>query len=199
MLKKVLVSIAAAILVVSPAFAATYKVDLDHSSVSFKVKHLLAKTQGQFTAFDGKIEYEPGKPESWSAQGTIQVASLNTNNDKRDKHLLSADFFEAEKYPTIEFRTTGVKDATDTSAKVEGVLKMHGVEKPILLDVAIGGVAQDPWGNTRSAFTATTVIDRKDFGINWNQNLDKGGLLLGETVEITLEIEGILEAQPVQA
>ena len=175
------------------AYAATYKVDVDHSSVSFKIKHLLSKTQGQFKKFDGRIVFEPGKPETWSAQGTIDVASIDTNSEKRDQHLLSADFFEAEKNPTIEFRTTGVVDATETSAKVEGVLKLHGVERPVVLDVTIAGVATDPWGNTRSAFTAVTVINRKDFGMTYNQTLDKGGLLLGEEVEITLEIEGILE------
>jgi polyisoprenoid-binding protein YceI len=192
-MKRVLSAIFTLILAASPAYAATYNVDVDHTTVSFKVKHLLSKTQGQFNKFEGTIEYEPGKPESWSAQGVIQVASLDTNVADRDKHLLSGDFFDAAQFPTIEFKTTSVKDATDTSAKVEGTLKLRGVEKPIVLDVAIAGVANDPWGNTRSAFTATTKINRKDFGMNWNQTLDKGGLLLGEEVEITLEIEGILK------
>ncbi len=177
----------------SPVFAATYNVDLDHSSVSFKIKHLISKTQGQFKKFQGVIEYEPGKPETWSASGTIDVNSIDTNVPERDKHLLSADFFDVAKYPTIEFKTTGVKEVTENSVKVEGLMKMHGVEKPIVLDVNIGGVIKDPWGNTRSAFSATTKINRKDFGIVYNKTLDQGGLMIGEDVEISLEVEGLLK------
>lgn len=177
---------------VSPVQASTYKVDADHSSVTFKIKHLLSRTQGQFNKFEGSIQYEPGKPETWSASGTIQTASIDTNVEARDKHLRGADFFDVEKFPTIEFRTTGVRDAGETTAKLEGLLKMHGVERPVVLDVTIAGTADDPWGNTRAAFTAVTKIDRKEFGLNWNKTLDKGGLMLGEEVEVTLEIEAIL-------
>lgn len=190
-MRKILMVLALTGLFASPVRAATYDVDVDHSSVSFKVKHLLSKTQGQFKAFQGVIEYEPGKPESWSASGTVQTASIDTNVEKRDKHLMSADFFDVEKFPTIEFKSTGVKDVTATGAKLEGLMKMHGVERPIVLDVTVGGVINDPWGNVRAAFTATTRINRKDFGINWNQTLDQGGVMVGEDVDITLEIEGI--------
>ncbi len=178
---------------VAPVHAATYTVDADHSSVTFKVKHLLSKTQGQFKKFEGTVDFEPGKPETWSAAGLIQVASIDTNSAERDKHLLTADFFDAQNNPTIEFKTTEVKESTETTAKVEGIMKMHGVEKPIVLDVTIGGIAADPWGNTRAAFSATTKIDRKDFGMVWNKTLDKGGLMVGEEVEISLEVEGILK------
>lgn len=192
-MKKILFAAFAALFLSVPVRAATYAVDPDHSTVSFKIKHILSKTQGQFNKFDGVIEYEPGKPETWSASGVIQSASLDTNVEARDKHLRGADFFDVEKHPTLEFRTTGVKDATDTTAKVEGILKIHGVEKPVLLDVTLGGIADDPWGNTRAAFTALTKINRKDFGMTYNQTLDQGGLMLGEEVEITLEIEAILK------
>lgn len=190
-MKKVLAVFFLVVFFSGSAWAATYSVDPDHSTVSFKVKHLLSKTQGQFKKFEGSFDFEPGKPETWTASGVIQTESIDTNVAERDKHLKSADFFEVEKFPTIEFKTTAVKDATETGAKVEGVMKMHGIEKPVVLDVTIGGVAKDPWGNTRAAFTATTKINRKDFGINWNKTLDAGGLLLGEDVDITLEIEGI--------
>ena len=190
-MKKIFLAALAALFLSQAAWAATYSVDPDHSTVSFKVKHLLSKTQGQFKTFEGAFDFEAGKPETWSSSGTIQTASIDTNVAERDKHLKSPDFFEVEKFPAIEFRTTAVKDATDTSAKVEGVLKMHGIEKPVVLDVTIGGVAKDPWGNTRAAFTAVTKINRKDFGINWNKALDAGGVLVGEEVEIILEIEGI--------
>ena len=173
------------------AHAATYAVDPGHSSVTFKIRHLFSNVQGQFTKYEGTIDYDPAKAETWATGGTIDVTSINTNEPKRDKHLLSADFFDAEKFPKIEFKSTGVKEVTPTSAKLEGVITIHGVEKPILLDVAINGAGKDPWGNTRAAFTATTKIDRKDFGINWNQALDNGGVLVGEEVQITLEIEAI--------
>lgn len=173
------------------AWAAVYNVDADHTTVSFKIRHLLSKTMGSFNKFEGTIEYEPGKPETWKAQGSIDVASIDTSVPQRDKHLLSADFFDAEKYPKITFKTTGVQNVKDNRATVNGTIHIHGVEKPITLDVEILGVAKDPWGNVRSAFTAKTTLNRKDFGIVWNKTLDTGSLMLGEEVEITLEIEGI--------
>ncbi|MBI3315476.1 MAG: YceI family protein [Candidatus Omnitrophica bacterium] len=177
----------------SPAFAATYAVDPDHSSVSFKVRHLFSQVQGNFTVFEGTLDYEPGKPETWKAGAVIQTTSIDTHVAERDKHLRSADFFDTEKFPTIEFKSAGVKDATATSAKLEGLFKLHGVEKPIVLDVQIHGVGKDPWGNVRAGFTAKGKINRKDFGLSWNEVLETGQLLIGEEVEITLEIEGMLK------
>ena len=182
------------------ALAATYQVDPDHSTVSFKIRHLVSNVQGTFNKFEGTIDYEPGKPDTWKMSGTIDVASINTNVEKRDAHLRTADFFDVEKYPTIVFKSGAVKEATDTSlpagqagAKLEGVLTMHGVEKPIALDVAIHGVGKDPWGNVRAGFTATTKINRKEFGLNWNETLETGQLLVGEEVVITIEAEGVLK------
>jgi len=179
---------------VTNAEAAIYKVDTDHSSVTFKVKHLLTSVTGTFNTYEGTIEYELGKPEVWKAEGTIQTASIDTRHQKRDTHLKSADFFGVEMFPVIEFKSTGVVDATDKTAKLNGLFKMHGVEKPITLDVQIHGIATDPWGNTKAAFTGMTKINRKDYGINWNQALDNGGVLVGEEVEITLEIEATLQS-----
>ncbi len=179
-------------LILTPAvWAATYQVDKDHTSVTFKIRHLFSNTQGTFKDFEGTMEFDPDKPETWSASGTIKVDSIDTNVPERDKHLKSKDFFDAEKYPVITFKTTKVADATKEGAKVEGLLSMHGVEKPILLDVQVHGVGKDPWGNERAAMTATTKINRKDFGIVYNQVLDKGQLMLGEDVSITIELEGI--------
>jgi polyisoprenoid-binding protein YceI len=191
MFRKTLTAAFAALFLAVSAHAATWTVDQDHSAVAFKVKHLLAKTSGQFNKFEGTIEFEPGKPEAWAASGKIDTASVDTNNEKRDAHLRNADFFDTEKFPSIEFRSTGVREATDTSAKLDGVLTMLGVEKPVVIDVEIAGTVDDPWGSTRAGFTGKTVINRKDFGMVYNQTLDKGGLMLGEEVEITLEIEAI--------
>ncbi len=175
------------------SWAATYDVDVDHTTVSFKVKHLFSKVQGQFKKFQGTIEYDPAKPESWAAQGEIDAATIDTNVPERDKHLRSADFFETDKYPVITFKTTKVTEATAEAAKLEGLITIHGVEKLIVLDLQIHGVGKDPWGNVRAGFTATTRIDRKDFGLTWNQALEAGGVLVGDEVDITLEIEGLLK------
>ncbi|MBI4431861.1 MAG: polyisoprenoid-binding protein [Candidatus Omnitrophica bacterium] len=181
----------AGVLLSSPVFAATYKVDPAHSTVSFKIRHLFSQVQGQFNEFEGVIEYEPGKPETWKASGAIQTASIDTNVAKRDEHLRTADFFDAAKYPTITFKSVKFTDATDKGAKMEGLLSMHGVEKAVVLDVQAHGVGKDPWGNVRAGFSATTTINRKDFGLTWNETLETGQFLVGEEVVINLEIEGI--------
>jgi polyisoprenoid-binding protein YceI len=173
------------------SWADTYNIDKDHSSVTFKVRHLLSNTAGSFKEFEGTFVFDAEKPETWSASGIIQAASIDTNVSERDKHLRSKDFFEVEKYPVIIFKTVRVIDASKESAKVEGLLTMHGVEKPVVLDVQIHGTGMDPWGKVRSAFTATTKINRKDFGIEYNKVLEQGQLMLGEEVSVTLEVEGI--------
>ena len=174
-------------------FAATYKIDLDHTSVSFKIRHILSNVQGHFKQFEGVFVYDPEHPETWKVNATIQAASIDTNVAERDKHLRSADFFDVEKYPTITFVSTGVTDVTPTNAKLNGLLTIHGVEKPVTLDLEILGVATDPWKNTRAAFTATTKINRKDFGLTWNQVLEAGKVLVGDEIVITLEVDGLLQ------
>ena len=178
----------------SPAAATTYTIDKDHSTVSFKIRHLFSRVQGTFDTFSGTFDYEPGHPEQWKANATIETGTINTNNDKRDAHLRSPDFFEVQKYPSITFQTTEVTEATETGAKLHGLLTMHGVEKPVILDLAVHGAGKDPWGNVRSGFTATTTLNRKAFGIVWNKALETGELLLGDDVDITLEIEGLVKA-----
>ncbi|HXV28031.1 MAG TPA: YceI family protein [bacterium] len=173
-------------------FGASYEIDPQHTTVSFKIRHLLSKVQGTFNEFEGQFEYEPGKPELWKTDATIQAASIDTRLEQRDKHLRSADFFDVEKYPELTFKSTGIKNATETRAQLEGLLTIHGVEKPVVLDLEIHGVGKDPWGNIRSGFTASTKVNRKDFGIEWNKALDAGGFLLGDEVEIIIEVEGIL-------
>jgi polyisoprenoid-binding protein YceI len=174
-------------------WADNYVIDPDHSGVSFTIRHLLSKVKGNFNEFEGSFVYDPDHPELWKAEATIQAASIDTNVAQRDKHLRSADFFDVEKYPTITFKSLKVTNVTPTNAKVEGLLNMHGVEKPVTLDLEIHGVAKDPWGNVRSGFTATGKVNRKDFGLTWNQALETGQLLVGEEVEINIEVEGLLK------
>lgn len=183
----------------APLLAATYTIDADHTTVSFKIRHILSHVQGRFNQFEGSFDYDPDKPDTWKVNAKVEAASIDTNVAPRDKHLRSADFFNVEKFPTLTFVSTGVTDVTPTSAKLNGFLTIHGVEKPVVFELEIHGVVKDPWGNTRSAFTATTTINRKDFGLTWNQALETGQLLVGEEAAITLEVEGLLQTKPAKA
>ena len=186
-----LLAIAGVLLGGPPARAATYAIDKDHTSVSFKIRHLFSKVEGMFRDFEGTIDYEPAHPEQMKVAATIQAASIDTRVEKRDTHLRSKDFFDVQQYPTIRFTSARVTDATAAGATLHGLLAIHGVERPVVLQVAMRGVGKDPWGNVRAGFTGTTTINRKDFGLAWNQTLETGQLLVGEEVEITLEVEGL--------
>ena len=181
------------LLVAQPSWATTYAIDRDHSTVGFKIRHLFSNVTGSFDEYQGTVNYVAGHPEQWSAEATIQAASINTKTPPRDKHLRSADFFDVEKYPTLTFKSTGVKNATNTTAQLTGDLTIHGVTKPVALDIEIHGAGKDPWGNVRAGFSGRTTINRTDFGLHWNQAVETGGVLVGEDVEILLEVEGIVK------
>ncbi len=183
----------ALVLIHSSAQAATYKVDLDHSTISFKIRHLFSNVMGVFRQFEGTFDYDPGKPETWKVNATVQAASIDTNVKERDNHLRTKDFFDVAAFPTLTFVSTGVTDVAGESAKLNGNLTIHGVEKPVVFDLIINGVGKDPWGNVRASFTAVTKINRKDFGLIWNKVVESGQLLVGEEVTITLEAEGLLQ------
>lgn len=175
------------------AAAANFKVDPEHTSVLFHIRHLFTEVTGRFEKFEGKVVFDENAPEKTSVEGAIEAATINTNNEKRDKHLRSADFFHVEKYPKITFRSTGTRhiNRETRTAKMAGVLGIHGVEKPVLLDVEFLGRAKDPWGNDRAGFRTTTTINRKDFGLNWNEALETGGFLVGDDVRIELNVEAM--------
>ncbi len=171
--------------------AARFMIDPAHSSVEFKVRHMMiAKVSGKFDRFSGEFNYDAGNPQSWTANAVIESGSINTGNADRDNHLRNEDFFDVPKHPALTFRSTSVTDVKDGKGKLNGLLTMRGVEKPVTLDLEVGGVVNDPWGNTKAGFTATGKIARKDFGMTWNKTLDAGGVALGEEVEIILQIEG---------
>jgi len=182
----------------TPSVAAEYVADHAHSTVGFRIRHLVAKTSGNFTDYDFKLNYDPAKAETAKVEATIRTKSINTQNEKRDEHLRNADFFHVEKYPTMTFVSSQVSRVAPNQLKVDGTLTMLGVSKPVTLNVEEGGVIKDPWGNTKAGFTATTTINRKDFGMVYNKVLDAGSLMLGEDVEITLEIEAN-QVQPAAA
>ncbi len=177
--------------VVSGAEAAKYTIDTAHSSVGFKIRHLVSQTRGGFNEFAGTIDFDEKKPEETKVEAVIQTASIDTANAKRDGHLRTADFFDVEKFPTITFKSAKVKAAGKGKYKMEGLLNMHGVEKPVTLDVVFGGGMKNKKGKLLAGFSAEGKINRKEFGITYNQVLDAGSLALGEEVSITLEIEAV--------
>jgi len=185
--------LAASFLTAAAATAATYTIDSAHSSVGFKVRHMMvSKVTGSFGEFSGTVEYVEGQPDRWAAAATIKTASVNTNDAKRDGHLRNADFFDAEKYPEITFASTGVSQKGGGWV-LAGDLTMHGVTKPVELELEFNGAITDPWGNDRIGFSAKGVLDRRDFGITYNTVLDKGGVAVSDEVELLLEIEAIAQ------
>ncbi len=176
----------------APLFAAdTYTVDKNHSDVSFQIRHFASKVRGSFTDFDGTIQADPAKPEMSSVVFTIKTASIDTNNPDRDKHLRSADFFDAEKSPEITFKSSKITPAGKDKYNVTGTLTIHGVSKEVTLPVTFLGFAKDPGGNQRASFETTIKLNRKDFGINWNKALDAGGFMLSDDVDATINLETV--------
>ena len=172
----------------------TWTVDASHSSLNFAVRHIMiSKVRGRFGAFTRQAVYDDATKAWKSAEATIQVASIDTREEKRDGHLKSADFFDAEKFPTITFKTSGVEARGDDKFLVRGLLTIHGVTKEIALDTEITGSGKDPWGGDRTAFSARGSISRKDFGMVWNQALEAGGIAVGDKVEIEMEVQVVKE------
>ena len=167
-----------------------YTIDPNHSNVAFKVRHLVSKVGGEFTDFEGAITADFNNLDVSGVQFSIQAASLDTRNEDRDGHLRSADFFDVEKFPEITFTSTKVTKIDNDSFAVAGTLTMHGVSKPITLTVDyLGEMAA--MGGVRAGYELSTTIDRKDFGVSWNRALDSGGLILGDEVEVTINLEVI--------
>jgi polyisoprenoid-binding protein YceI len=170
-----------------------YQIDPAHSAVQFKIRHFFAKVPGGFTDFDGKIILNRTDIAKSKVEATIKTASIDTANEKRDGHLRSADFFDAEKYPTITFKSTAWKEVGKNAYEVTGDFTMHGVTKPVTLAVKdLGSGAA--MGGHRGGWEATTTIDRTVYGVAWNKAVEGGGMTLGNEVEITLNIEGVQEA-----
>ncbi|MBT7310304.1 YceI family protein, partial [bacterium] len=156
-----------------------------------KVKHMMvSKVQGVFNDFSGTLEFDETNLENWSTTATIQAASVDSGDQKRDEHLKGADFFDVETFPLIKYESKGVEKKGDHWI-IHGELTMHGVTKHMMLKMEFNGAIDDPWGNHRAGFTAEGKIDRTEFGIKYNSVLDQGGLAVGNDVSIILEIEAI--------
>lgn len=170
-----------------------YDIDTAHSTVEFKVRHLgFSRVSGRFTDFSGHFKIKENDLSSIQASVEIRAASVNTGDEKRDEHLRSADFFEVDKYPTLRFDGLEVANVSDDEFRLTGSLTIRDVTRPVEVVGKHLGVATDPWGGSRMAFQGYAKINRKEFGLTWNQMLETGGVLVGESVEIHLDIQGVL-------
>lgn len=169
----------------------TYTIDSAHSSAQFKVRHMMiANVKGEFDKISGSVNYDPANPSAASAEASIDVASISTREADRDNHLKSADFFDVAKYPSITFKSSSVSKDGDGGYKVAGELTIRGVTKPVTLEVEhVTDELKDPWGLMRRGASATTRINRKDFGMEFNIPLDAGGFVVGDHIDITLDVE----------
>lgn len=174
--------------------AGRWTVDPSHSSVGFVVRHMMvSKVRGRFTDYDADvvIDEDPAKSK---VSATVQMASIDTNDKSRDEHLRSGEFFDVENHPTMTFEATGVS-GSGSNYQLAGELTVRGVTKPVVFDVEFHGVGKNPWGATVAGFSATSTISREQFGLSWNQALETGGFLVGDKVNLELEIEANKDEQ----
>jgi polyisoprenoid-binding protein YceI len=194
-MRKAMALVTAAVALAMPlmASASTWNIDPEHSNVGFKVRHLMvSNVKGSFDKYTGKVELDDKDITKSTVTVAIETNTVNTNVQKRDEHLRSADFFDVAKYPTMTFVSRKVAKAGKGKLTVTGDLTLHGVTRPVVLVVeGPSKESKDPWGNIRRGATATTKINRKDFGLVWNAALETGGVAVGEEINIILEIEMI--------
>jgi polyisoprenoid-binding protein YceI len=197
-MRRIAIIAVAAVCLALPAAspAGTWKFDPAHTGVQFKVRHLMvSNVRGVFENVSGNIHYDEKDISKSSAEIVIDAASINTRVAKRDKHLKSPDFLDAEKYPSLIFKSKKVEKTGDGNLKMTGDLTIRGVTKEVVLEIeGPTPPIKDPWGNTRVGGVATTKINRKDYGLTWNKALETGGVVVGDEVEITIDIEILKEA-----
>lgn len=172
----------------------TWVIDPAHTLVEFAVKHMMIATvKGRFGEVSGEIRLDDGAPENSSVEVTIDASSIDTRNSDRDAHLRSADFLDVEKFPALTYRSRRVESSGAGKYRVVGDLTIRDVTREVVLEVEEQGRGKDPWGGDRVAFSATTAIDRTDFGLVWNQALETGGVLVSNGVRISLEVQAVLQ------
>lgn len=191
MIKSTLLATLVAVSVSAPVVADLYDVDAAHTTLGFGVRHMVVSTvRGSFGEFKGELDFDAAKPGNTKASATIQVKSISTDNQKRDDHLRSADFFDAEKFPTITFESTGVEKSGEGYI-LRGKFTMKETTKDVAIPVTFSGPVEDPWGNTRVGFEGSFKVNRKDFGVNFDGKLKSGDAVVGDEVKITLDVEAI--------
>jgi len=172
----------------------THTIDASHSHIDFSVKHMMVSTvKGRFKSFSGDVNIDETNPAASKVEVTIETASIDTGAEQRDAHLRSADFFDAEKYPTITFVSKKVEALGNDTYRVTGDLTVHGVTREIPLEITREGVAQNMYGKQVQAFSAAFTINRKDFGLEWNVALESGGWLVSDQVKVSLDIETVVK------
>lgn len=177
-----------------------WQIDAAHSEVQFSVRHMMiSKVRGSFQQFSGTVDLDEANPAQTRVDVQIQTGSINTREEQRDAHLKSADFLDSERYPIIAFRSTGVEVTGEKSAKLVGDLTIRDQTREVVMDVTYNGQAKSPWGTYSAGFEAKTRINRKDWGLTWNQALETGGLLVGEEIDIAIELELVRQAEAVSA
>jgi polyisoprenoid-binding protein YceI len=183
--------LAALVLIASPARAATWEIDPAHTAIQFSVRHMMvSNVRGHFGKFTGDVEGDETKPAEARIEATIETASIDTANQKRDEHLRSPDFLDAAKFPTITFKSKKVEKVGEATWKVTGDLTLHGVTKEVVLDLSdVTPPIKDPMGKLRAGAAARTTINRQDFGISFNKALDGGGVMVGNEITITIDVE----------
>ena len=170
----------------------TWSIDPSHTTVEFSVKHLMISTvRGHFGAVSGTIVLDEENPSASSVTAEIDVTSIDTRQEQRDAHLRSADFFDVENFPAITFQSTGIEARGGGRYDVHGDLTIRGVTRPVVLETSDEGRGGDPWGGQRAAFSATTKVDRREFGLTGNQALETGGVLVGNDIKISLEVQAV--------
>ena len=189
-------AVAAGLATGSVQAADAYSIDPSHSNMGFTIRHFFSRVPGHFTKFEGTISYDTQDVTKSTVNVSIDTASINTEEPKRDTHLRSADFFDAEKYPKITFVSNKVTSVSPNKLKVDGMLTIRGVSKPVSLDVDLLGTGPDGWGGVRSGFEAKTKINRQDYGVAWNKAIEGGGTVLSDDVDIVLNVEAIRQAPP---
>lgn len=173
-----------------------WNVDQSHTEVGFSIRHLMIATvRGRFGQFNGTITGDLSDFSQAQIEAEIDASSIDTNDAERDEHLRSGDFFEVDKFPKISFRSNEIVPAGDNRYTVRGDLTIRGVTKPVELDTTFGGTATDPWGNSKAAFNAQAKLNRKDFGLTWNSVLETGGVLVGDEVDLNLNVELTQQAE----
>lgn len=185
------VALAGALAFAAPAFAASYTLDAGHTRVGFAVTHMTVSTvRGEFTSVSGTVDYDPANLAATKVSAKVGATSISTRDTDRDDHLRSPDFFDVAKYADLSFVSTAVKNPTAQGFDLVGNLTIHGVTKEVTFHVKpFSPEVKDPWGNLKVGTSATTVINRKDFGLVWNKQLDSGGYIVGDEVTIDLDVE----------
>jgi polyisoprenoid-binding protein YceI len=168
-------------------------IDPTHSQAEFSVRHMFTKVRGHMVVTSGVVDATESDPLKTVIVARLDPSTINTGVKVRDDHLRSADFFDVEQYPEIVFQSTEIRQTAQDRFAVDGVLSMHGIDKWVTLDARVAGDAIDPFGNRRGGVSAHTTLNRKDFGLRWNQTLESGGLLVGDEVDISLEVEAVLD------